>query len=172
MDSLSQYFKQNKQKTITWLWQALLLAIVYHLAARLGLSMAYIQSNTSPVWPPTGIALAALLLFGLSRWPGVTLGVLLGSLLTGAPFNLALGMSIGNTLEALVGAYVLRRFFKLHPALDRIQDVTALAGVAIFVTMISASIGTTTLVWTQMATLTVFWSIWVTWWIIKCWTPS
>ena len=50
------------------------LAVVYHLAARLGLKMAYVQINTSPVWPPTGIALAALLLFGYNLWPGISLG--------------------------------------------------------------------------------------------------
>ena len=72
-----------------WLWQVVLLVGVYHLAVRLGLSVAYMQSNTSPIWPPTGIALAALLLFGASRWPGVTFGVLLGSLQTGGPFDLA-----------------------------------------------------------------------------------
>src|SRR5512138_964512 len=86
------------------------LALIYHLAARVGLSMAYVQSNTSPVWPPTGIALAALLLLGLEYWPGVSLGVLLGSLLTGADIRLAIGMTIGNTLEAFVGAYLLMRF--------------------------------------------------------------
>ena len=57
----------------------LALAAVYHLAARLGLKLAYVQLNTSPVWPPTGIALAALLAFGLRLWPGVSLGVFLGS---------------------------------------------------------------------------------------------
>ena len=59
------------------------LAAVYHLAARVGLQLAYVQINTSPVWPPTGIALAALLTFGIEIWPGVALGVLLGSLLFG-----------------------------------------------------------------------------------------
>ena len=102
------------------------LAAVYHLAARLGLGMAYVRINTSPVWPPTGIALAALLIFGSQLWPGVTLGVLLGSLLTGAPWGLAVGMAIGNTLEALAGAYLLRQFFRFHNAIDRIQDVVGL----------------------------------------------
>ncbi len=155
----------NRRKLGQWLGQVILLAIVYHLAARVGLSMAYLQSNTSPVWPPTGIALAALLLLGRSRWPGITLGVLLGSLLTGAPFNLAIGMAIGNTLEALVGAYILQRFLQFHPALDRIQDVTALAIVALFSSMISATLGASTLLLIQLAPASAFTSIWVTWWV-------
>src|SRR4030066_159522 len=73
-----------------YLLKIAILAVVYHLAARLGLELAYVQVNTSPVWPPTGIALAALLIFGFDIWPGISLGVLLGSLFTGAPFNLAI----------------------------------------------------------------------------------
>ena len=157
--------KSNGRRYNLWFWQVVGLAIVYHLAARVGLSMAYLQSNTSPVWPPTGIAIAALMLLGRSRWPGVTLGVLLGSLLTGAPFGLALGMAIGNTLEALAAVFVLQRFLNVHPALERIQDITGLAVVALFATMISATMGASTLVFLQLAPVSAFTSIWVTWWI-------
>ena len=155
----------NRRIFITWLWQVVLLAVVYHLAVRLGLSMAYLQSNTSPVWPPTGIALASLLLFGTSRWPGITLGVLLGSLLTGAPFDLALGMSVGNTLEALVGAYVLQRYVHFHHAIDRVRDVIGLVVVAIFATMLSATVGASALVLLNLAPAEAYGSIWITWWI-------
>jgi signal transduction histidine kinase len=159
-------FQSRELKNVgAWLLQVLLLAIIYHLAARLGLSMAYLQSNTSPVWPPTGIALAALLLLGTSRWPGVTIGVLLGSLLTGAPLNLAMGMAVGNTLEALTAAYILQRFLHFHPTLDRIQDVTGLVVVAVFSTMISATMGASTLLLTGLAPRDAAGSIWVTWWI-------
>ncbi len=165
MDTVLRIWNSNGRKFRTWLWQVVLLAIVYHLAARLGLSMAYLQDNTSPVWPPTGIAIAALLLFGVSRWPGITLGVLLGSLLTGAPFNLALGMSMGNTLEALLGVYILQRFVNFHHAMDRVQDVIGLVVVAIFSTMISATAGTSTLVLIDFAPADAYGSIWITWWI-------
>lgn len=165
MDTTLRFLKSNDRLIRTWLWQVILLAIVYHLAARLGLSMAYLQDNTSPVWPPTGIALAALLIFGTSRWPGITLGVLLGSLLTGAPFNLALGMSIGNTLEALIGAYILQRYVNFHLEMDRIQDVIGLVVVAIFSTMLSATAGASTLVLIDFAPIETYGSIWITWWI-------
>ncbi len=165
MNRLRRATTSSKAGISTWLWQVIALAILYHLAARLGLSMAYIQSNTSPVWPPTGIALAALLLLGRSRWPGVTLGVLLGSLLTGAPLNLALGMAVGNTLEAYVGAFILQRLLSFHFALTRIQDITGLAVVALFATMISASTGALTLVLIGLAPSEAFASIWITWWI-------
>src|SRR5512140_3517934 len=108
---------------LPYVLKVLALAVTYHLAVRVGLSMAYVQSNTSPVWPPSGIALAALLLFGYRLWPGVSLGVLIGSLLTGADPRLAVGMTIGNTLEALAGAWLLRRFIKFHNSMNTVRDV-------------------------------------------------
>jgi signal transduction histidine kinase len=143
----------------------LALAVVYHLAARLGLIMAYVQANTSPVWPPTGIGLAALLVLGYRFWPGITLGVLLGSLLTGAPFNLAFGMAIGNTLEALIAVYFLKRIVALHNQVDRIRDVVGLVLVSMVCTTIGATIGTTTLMLTGNGNWQSFLPIWTTWWI-------
>jgi signal transduction histidine kinase len=150
---------------IIYLIKLLILAVFYHLAVRLGLKMAYVQPNTSPVWPPTGIAIAALLLFGHNLWPGVSLGVLLGSLLTGAPFNLALGMTLGNTLEALAIAICLGHFIDFHQDICRVQDVIYLLGVSFFGTMISATIGTMTLMLTGLGAKEFFQTIWTTWWI-------
>jgi signal transduction histidine kinase len=141
------------------------LALLYHLVARLGLKMAYVQSNTSPVWPPTGIALAALLILGYRYWPGISLGVFAGSLFTGADLNVALGMTLGNTLEALAGAYLLKRFVGFHNSIDRIRDVLGLGFVSIFSTSISATIGTITLILVGRGSWEVFWAIWSTWWI-------
>jgi signal transduction histidine kinase len=141
------------------------LALVYHLAARLGLKMAYVQINTSPVWPPTGIALAVLLLFGYNLWPGISLGVLVGSLLTGAPVGVAVGIALGNTLEALVGAYCLKHFVGFHNTMDRIQDVVGLALCSVFSTALGASIGSMTLLLTGGIVWQAVGNIWITWWI-------
>jgi signal transduction histidine kinase len=148
-----------------YLAKILVLAVIYHLAAGVGLKMAYVQANTSPVWPPTGIGLAALLIFGYQLWPGISLGVLIGSLLTGAPFSLALGITIGNTLEALVAVYFLKKIVGLHNEIDRIQDVVGLVLVSLLCTTIGASIGTITLMLTGNGAWQSFWGIWVTWWI-------
>ncbi|OFV84255.1 MAG: hypothetical protein A2W26_09285 [Acidobacteria bacterium RBG_16_64_8] len=141
------------------------LTLVYHLAARVGLQLAYVQINTSPVWPPTGIALAALLIFGTELWPGVALGVLLGFVLTGAPWRLAVGITIGNTLEAVAAVYLLRRAVRFHNAIDHIQDVVGLAGVSLVAAAISASIGASTLMLSQSADPGALGGIWITWWI-------
>ena len=115
--SMSQFkiaFNSRIKPVLIYLSKVLVLAIIYHLAARLGLRMADFQANTSPVWPPTGIGLAALFILGYRYWPGITLGVLLGSILTGAPVNLAIGMALGNTLEALTAVYCLKKLVGLH----------------------------------------------------------
>ncbi len=150
---------------VTYAARVAILAVIYHLAARLGLKMAYVQINTSPVWPPTGIALAALLIFGFDLWPGISLGVLAGSLFTGADFGVAAGMALGNTLEALAGAYLLRRVIAFQNQMDRIRDVVGLGVVSIFSAAISATIGTATLILAGRGSWTVFGSIWSTWWI-------
>ena len=103
----------NAKSILRYIAEIAGLAILYHLTARLGLQMAYVQQNTSPVWPPSGIALAALLLFGVRYWPGIALGVVLGSLLTGAPAGLAIGFGVANTLEALAQ----------HPDLEKMDGV-------------------------------------------------
>ena len=157
---------QRDLKRVTeYLAKLLILAIIYHLAARLGLRMAYVQPNTSPVWPPTGIAIAALLLFGDNLWPGISLGVLIGSLLTGAPVGLALGMTLGNTLEASAVAIYLRRFVDFRSEISRVQDVISLLRGAFFGTMISATIGTLTLMLIGLGDWGYFQAIWTTWWV-------
>ena len=83
-------------------------------------------------------------------------------MLTGDPFNLALGMSLGNTLEALAGAYLFNHFFKFHSAIDHTQYVVGLAVVSLFATSISATIGITTLVLTGLGGLDNLGAIWLT----------
>ena len=153
------------QKTLRYILGVVGLAIVYHLVARLGLQMAYVQANTSPVWPPSGIGLAALLLMGIEYWPGITLGVVAGSILTGAPIPIALGLGLGNTLEALLGTYLLLKWVRLHLILDRIRDVVGLALAAAVSTSISATIGVAVLYWTGQASQTPLFTLWGTWWV-------
>ncbi|MFM8321786.1 MAG: MASE1 domain-containing protein [Chloroflexota bacterium] len=152
-------------KISRYLAKIIVLAIVYHLTARLSLQMAYVQANTSPVWPPSGIGLAALLILGIRCWPGITLGVVVGSLLTGAPLPFALGLGLANTLEALIGCYLLRKVLRIHVSLDRVRDVVGLVFAAAVSTSVSASIGVASLYLGQRVSDTPFYLLWVTWWI-------
>lgn len=106
------------------------LATVYYATARLGLHYASIGQSISLIWPPTGIAFAALTLLGYRYWPGITVGAFLANAATPVPLLATLGISLGNTLEALVAAYLLRRFAGRRPQLDDVRHMRALVLVA------------------------------------------
>jgi integral membrane sensor domain MASE1 len=143
-----------------------LLAGVYYGAAKLGLSLAFAAPSVTAIWPPTGIALAALVLWGYRLWPGVALGALLANTWTGVPLYSVLGITAGNTLEALAGAYLLRELAGFRPSLERVRDVVALAvlGGAVSTT-VSATIGATSLLVGNEVGSGDFGSVWRTWWL-------
>jgi PAS domain S-box-containing protein len=122
------------------------IAATYFGAAKLGLALAFENSSITAVWPPTGIALAALVLWGRRFWPAVALGAFLSNSWTGVPLVSTLGITVGNTLEALVGAYLLIHVARFRPSLDRVRDVIALVGfAAVLSTMVSATFGVASL---------------------------
>ena len=138
----------------------------YYGAAKLGLGLAYETDSVTAVWPPTGIALATLVLWGPRLWPGVALGALLANGWTGIPLYAVLGITLGNTLEALAGAWLLSRVAGFRPSLDRIRDIVALVVLAGGVsTAVSASIGVGTLLVAGEIGGGEFPSVWRTWWL-------
>src|SRR2546421_858970 len=142
------------------------LAGVYYGAAELELSLAFAAPSVTAIWPPTGIALAAILLWGYRVWPGVALGALLANSWTGVPFFAVAGITVGNTLEALAGAYLLRELAGFRASLERVRDVLALAVLAGGVsTTISATIGVTSLLVGNEITSDDLGSVWRTWWL-------
>jgi PAS domain S-box-containing protein len=102
-----------------------LLAGVYYGAALLGLRYASIGQSISLVWPPTGIAIAALTMLGLRYWPAIVVGAFLANAATSISFVTAAGIATGNTLEAVVAAFLLRRIAGSRPQLDDIRHVRA-----------------------------------------------
>ena len=81
---------------------SLIVAIVYFAAAELGLSLSSLHSNVTPVWPPTGIAIASLLIFGRRIWPGIFAGALAANLLTNIPVGSSIGIAVGMVAIYLV----------------------------------------------------------------------
>ena len=129
-----------------WLVAVLGLATVYFAGAKLGLLLAVAAEQVSPVWPPTGIALAAVLLWGYRIWPAITLGAFLANVTAHEPVGTACGIAIGNTLEALVGAWLMQWFSGRDICFKRLRDVLGLivlcAGLS---TLISATLGVASL---------------------------
>jgi integral membrane sensor domain MASE1 len=146
--------------------KVVVLAGVYYGAAKLGLNLAFAAPSVTAIWAPTGIALAAILLWGYRVWPGVALGAMLANGWTGVPLYTVAGITVGNTLEALAGAYLLRELADFRPSLERVRDVLALAVLAGAVsTTISATIGVTSLLVGNEIASGDLGSVWRTWWL-------
>jgi two-component system, NarL family, sensor histidine kinase FusK len=142
------------------------MAVGYVLVARLGLAMDAVGGLATLVWPPSGLALAGLLLFGVRDWPGVALGALLANLWVGAPPVVAAGIALGNTLEAVAGAALLTRLPWFRRQLDEVRSVVALAVLAALAsTLVSASTGTLFMVLGHVVPLEHAASTWQAWWI-------
>jgi signal transduction histidine kinase/integral membrane sensor domain MASE1/ActR/RegA family two-component response regulator len=151
----------------------LILAVVYFASAKLGLSMAFVAEQVSPVWPPTGIALAAVLLFGYRVWPAIAIAAFLANWTAHEPIPTAFGIALGNTLEALLAAWLLRRA-RFDNSLERVRDVIALILLAAALsTMAAATIGVTSLCLggVELPALrrpiewSDFTSLWSVWWL-------
>ncbi len=126
--------------------------LVYVAGAQLGLWLVPgAQNQVTPVWPPAGIALGVILVFGFRFWPGISIGALAITAFSGLSVKTALGIAVGNTLEAMLAAYLLHRVGAFHRALDRLWDVLAfVAMTSVCAAIVGATIGVASLWWGQV----------------------
>lgn len=142
------------------------LAAIYFVAAKLGLQLAFLNASATAVWPPTGIAIAAVLLIGPRIWPGIFLGAFFANLTTAGTVATSIGIATGNTLEALIGGYLVNRFANGRDAFDRAQSIFRFVLLAaILSTMVSATIGVTSLSLGGFVRPGDFGPVWLTWWL-------
>src|SRR5438309_7492236 len=122
------------------------LAAAYFGAGKLGLKLAFVNTSATAVWPCTGIALSAFLILGYRAWLAILAGAFLVNLTTTGSVACSLGIAVGNTLEGIVGYYLVDRFAAGRKAFERAQDVFKFAFLAGTVsTAVSATVGVTTL---------------------------
>ncbi len=141
-------------------------ALAYLLAARLGLSLASVHTNVSPVWPPTGVAIASLLLFGRSLWPPILFGAFAANLWTGVSIPTAGGIALGNTLEAVLAVSLLRRGKPFSTSLDSVSHVLRFLLFAVILSpMVAATVGNLSLCLGGAANWNQFGRLWLTWWL-------
>ncbi len=140
--------------------------LVYFLAGKLGLHFAFVHSSASAVWPPTGIALAAVLLLGRRAWPAIFAGAFLVNLTTSGSILSSIGIAVGNTLEATVGAALVTRCAGGARAFERPRNylMFVLLG-GLVCTAISATIGVASLVAGGHAAWQDSGAIRLTWWL-------
>src|SRR6058998_2493532 len=142
-----------------------LLTLVYFIAGKLGLMLASLHASASPVWPPAGIALAALLVLGYRAWPAIFVGAFLVNVTTAGNVATSLAVASGNTLEAVCGAWLVNRFAGGTTVFDRPQGVFKFALAAAVSTIISPAFGVTSLALAGFADSTNYGAISLTWWL-------
>jgi len=142
-----------------------ILSVIYFIAGKLGLMLASLHASASPVWPPAGIALAALLLLGYRAWPAIFIGAFLVNVTTAGNVATSFAIATGNTLEALVGAWLVNRFAGGTNVFDRLQGVFKFALAAGISAIISPAFGVTSLGVAGFADWANYGAIWLTWWL-------
>src|SRR5438132_2360355 len=142
-----------------------ILTVVYFIAGKLGLMLASLHASASPVWPPAGIALAALLVFGYRVWPAIFVGAFLVNVTTAGNVATSLAVASGNALEAMCGDWLVNRFVGGTAALDHPQGVFKFALAAVVSTIISPAFGVTSLALAGFADWANYGAIWLTWWL-------
>jgi two-component system sensor histidine kinase VicK len=163
---------EKKYSEIKWLLKLACVAFLYYGMARLGLLLAFEGSNASPVWPASGVGFAAVLLLGYRVWPAIWVGAFLANVFT---LNTNIGhltlyidavtIGAGNTLEALTGVFLLRRFIKSQNPLDQTENVVKFLFITLTMCFISSSLGTTTLSVTKVISWNIYHLVWFTWWL-------
>jgi diguanylate cyclase (GGDEF)-like protein/PAS domain S-box-containing protein len=143
-----------------------LIAAVYFAAGKAGLLLIRQNASVPLIWPATGIATAALLLFGQRAWPAIALGSCLLSFTTTHSIAASLGVAAGNTIEAYLGAWLTRRWANGWRAFERSQDILRFAFFAAFLaTIISATFGVASLWLVGRVSLSNSLSLWSRWWL-------
>jgi diguanylate cyclase (GGDEF)-like protein len=142
------------------------LTVVYVVAGKLGLRLAFVHASATAVWAPTGIALAALVLRGQRFWPAVLLGAFAVNVTTAGSVATSLGIAVGNTLEAVVGALLVNRYARGRNAFERSPDIFRFAVLAALgSTTLSATCGVTSLLVGGYLDPARYGAVWLTWWL-------
>lgn len=144
----------------------LAVSAAYIVAGKLSLGLASVHPSTTPVWPPTGIAIVTLLMLGLRFWPSIFAGAFIVNLTTAGSVASSLGIALGNTLEAVVASSLVTRFANGRHVFEKSWDVLRFALYAgILSTALAATIGVTSLTLGGFAPWNQYGLIWRTWWL-------
>src|SRR5829696_2089143 len=142
-----------------------LFGVIYFLVAKGGLALASINPSATPIWPATGLALAAVLIKGYRVWPAILLGAFAANLITAGSAVSSIPIAIGNTLEGVIGGWLINRWCFGCEVFATPGAVARFSLISMLPTALSATIGASTLVFAGLADPPSFGSIWLTWWL-------
>jgi signal transduction histidine kinase len=156
----------NFRRGISYAGGLVAIGVIYFALAKGGLALASIHPSATPIWPPTGFALAAVLLWGYRAWPAIFTAAVIANATTAGSVATAIAIATGNSLEAVVGAYLVNRWSSGCNTFSRPNSVAKFALICfVIATPISASIGLTSLAAAGYIDRTNFANAWVTWWL-------
>jgi two-component sensor histidine kinase len=151
---------------LKYIFQLTAVAAIYFVVAKLGLAWASVHPSATPIWPPTGFALAAVLLFGFRIWPAIFVAALFANATTAGSILTSTAIAVGNTLESVVGSWIINRWSEGVHTFDSPAGVARFAFISFApATMISATVGVGSLSLAGFAEWSKFSSIWLTWWM-------
>jgi signal transduction histidine kinase/CheY-like chemotaxis protein len=156
----------NFHRGISYAGGLVAIGVIYFALAKGGLALASIHPSATPIWPPTGVALAAVLLWGYRTWPAIFTAAVIANATTAGSVATAIAIATGNSLEAVVGAYLINRWSSGCNTFSTPNSVAKFALICfVIATPISASIGLTSLATAGYIERTNFANAWVTWWL-------
>ncbi len=141
------------------------ISVLYFIAAKIGLDLATLNKSASPVWPASGIAVGLLFALGTQYWPAILLGAFAANLLTQSPLLSTFFIALGNTGEALAGAFIARWVARQKLRGSQFEVALSFFSAATFSPLISATMGTLSLFLTNALTKEAFAGVWSTWWV-------
>jgi signal transduction histidine kinase len=156
---------EGREQALRWLFEVGLLAALYYGSAKLGYTLGFSGPVAAIVWLPVGVGISYLYLRGLNFWPGILLGDLLANSYATLPLGSALGQTVGNILEVVLAAYLLRRAARSGYLLDRLDGLGLLLLPLAAATMVSATIGTFSSYLGGVVSAQAFPGVWRTWWL-------
>jgi signal transduction histidine kinase/integral membrane sensor domain MASE1/CheY-like chemotaxis protein len=142
------------------------IGLIYFVLAKIGLALALIHPSASTIWPPTGFALAAIVLWGYRAWPAIFLAAIIANVTAAGSIGTAISIATGNSLEALVGGVLINVWSNGRDTFSNSNTVAKFTVICVVLaTPISATVGITSLAIAGYAEWANFANIWLTWWL-------
>jgi len=145
--------------------ELVVIGAIYFALAKIGLILASIHASATPIWPPTGLALAAVLLRGYRVAPAILLGAFAANATTDGTIATSAAVGVGNMLESLAGAWLVNRWCGGCDAFAAPADVVRFALISSLATTLSPTVGLASLAFAGFAEWSNFGPIWLTWWL-------
>jgi len=162
----SNRYPVDRSGGLKYIFQLSAITAVYFTIAKFGLVWASIHPSATPIWPPTGFALAAVLLFGYRVWPAIFIAAFMANATTAGSFYTSIAIAAGNTLESVAGSWLINRWSDGRATFDTPAGVAKFALISFApTTMVSATVGVLSLTLAGFAVWSKFFSIWLTWWM-------